>query len=839
MTEMKARLVDKDGNPLGTAANPLKISGDVGGGVPDGGTTGQVLKKKSNTDQDTEWGDGSGGGTWGSITGTLSDQIDLDTELGSKATKTDYDLTLYVYEDATGSGDGSSKANGFTTLQAAIDAIPDVSQNVTIIVSKGSTNYLGDTTTIQKASVKSLTIQGEFYAYEACDANAVAGKVVDASADFSNFAVGDRVVCTKYSGTVGASAIEDYFYATITEVGSGYVQTSEETKVPTTGWKYLINQTVFDGDNQNQHIIKGLQIHRIVITGISLLNTPSLYSGVYLARVSASSVTSCILYNCHKGIYGVGQCNAIWPSYCAIIGTTAGIQSEQTSPISALNCTLVSSPSGTTFGIYEGINGGPSEIRYSGFFGFDYALNRSRHAVIGQSGMYGCYIDSSCTYGAYGYNITLVSCTNNAATPVYNLTSGGSIEEWDGQALPSIDDATGGQVLALKSDKSALEFATVSGGASAYGDLTDIPAAIAAIDGLTPAANKIPYYTASDAGALADLPSGYNYIINPSFEVNQRGVASVNTQSAFAVDMWKNAVGGTSPAQNTLSQQAFIVGQTDVPGEPTNYIRCVTVAGGSDNSFAGVATRIESVKTLAGQTATISFWAKADAARQIAVNIYQIFGGGGSSAVGTAGQKVTLSTTWTKFTLTFSIPSISGKTIGTSHYMYPVFWTECGATYNTESNSLGHQSGTFEFANVKLEAGSVATPFVVPTYADELRKCQRYCKALGGNTAYEILTGGLGAASTTVGKCVLQLDPPMRATPTVIAPANVANFALYDLSGGGAIAVNGTIAVDTVVSGPRILVLSPPVASGLTQYRPYALVTNNQTTDRLILSAEL
>ena len=55
MTEMKARLVDKDGNPLGTAANPLKISGDVGGGVPDGGTTGQVLQKKTDADQDTEW----------------------------------------------------------------------------------------------------------------------------------------------------------------------------------------------------------------------------------------------------------------------------------------------------------------------------------------------------------------------------------------------------------------------------------------------------------------------------------------------------------------------------------------------------------------------------------------------------------------------------------------------------------------------------------------------------------------------------------------------------------------------------------------------------------------
>lgn len=61
-------------------------AGADGEGVPDGGTTGQVLKKKSNTDQDTEWGDGSGGGTWGSITGTLSDQTDLDNALGGKAT---------------------------------------------------------------------------------------------------------------------------------------------------------------------------------------------------------------------------------------------------------------------------------------------------------------------------------------------------------------------------------------------------------------------------------------------------------------------------------------------------------------------------------------------------------------------------------------------------------------------------------------------------------------------------------------------------------------------------------------------------------------------------------
>ena len=36
--------------------------GDDGVGVPEGGTTGQVLKKKSDTDYDTEWDDESGGG---------------------------------------------------------------------------------------------------------------------------------------------------------------------------------------------------------------------------------------------------------------------------------------------------------------------------------------------------------------------------------------------------------------------------------------------------------------------------------------------------------------------------------------------------------------------------------------------------------------------------------------------------------------------------------------------------------------------------------------------------------------------------------------------------------
>lgn len=39
------------------------IPGDDGLGVPAGGTTGQVLSKASNADNDTVWADGSGGGS--------------------------------------------------------------------------------------------------------------------------------------------------------------------------------------------------------------------------------------------------------------------------------------------------------------------------------------------------------------------------------------------------------------------------------------------------------------------------------------------------------------------------------------------------------------------------------------------------------------------------------------------------------------------------------------------------------------------------------------------------------------------------------------------------------
>jgi hypothetical protein len=54
------------------------------GGLPAGGTTGQILSKINGTDYNTHWTAPASGAAWGTITGTLSDQTDLQSALDAK-----------------------------------------------------------------------------------------------------------------------------------------------------------------------------------------------------------------------------------------------------------------------------------------------------------------------------------------------------------------------------------------------------------------------------------------------------------------------------------------------------------------------------------------------------------------------------------------------------------------------------------------------------------------------------------------------------------------------------------------------------------------------------------
>ena len=273
---------------------------------------------------------------------------------------------------------------------------------------------------------------------------------------------------------------------------------------------------------------------------------------------------------------------------------------------------------------------------------------------------------------------------------------------------------------------------------------------------------------ATGAAGAAGPPAGRNRFINGNFDVWQRGTSF--SASAYAADRWKNGYGGGNAT--VFSQQSFTLGQTDVPNNPEFYARLVTTSANSAGSYATLNQKIEDVRTFSGQTVTISFWAKADSVKNIAIEPYQNFGTGGSPStyVLVTPQKFALSTTWTKYTKTFTIPSITGKTIGTdaNDFLQIAFWLEGGSTFNSRTDTLGNQSGTFEFAQVQIEKGSSATDFEHKSIVETRLECSRYFVGGTGNSLH-IGAGGYATGSGQTARAYTNATFParMRVNPTV------------------------------------------------------------------------
>jgi len=268
--------------------------------------------------------------------------------------------------------------------------------------------------------------------------------------------------------------------------------------------------------------------------------------------------------------------------------------------------------------------------------------------------------------------------------------------------------------------------------------------------------------TAAELASYASsLPNFRNRIINGNFDIWQRGTSQTSAGYGSA-DRWFNYNAGST---KTASQQAFTLGQTDVPGNPKYYLRHVVSSVAGAGNYVASFQKIEGVDTLSGQTVTLSFWAKADSNKSIATEFVHNFGTGGSPSTAITGIQIvthSLTTSWQKFTVTGSIPSISGKTIGTDgiDYLGVVFWFDAGSDWNSRTNSLGQQSGTFDIAQVQVEEGTVATPFEHRPYGVELALCQRYY--------WQAVSSYFGAAygsGNSVG--LIPFPVEMRATPSI------------------------------------------------------------------------
>jgi len=332
-----------------------------------------------------------------------------------------------------------------------------------------------------------------------------------------------------------------------------------------------------------------------------------------------------------------------------------------------------------------------------------------------------------------------------------------------------------------------------------------------------------------------EYAAGKNKIINGDFGVWQRGAGAFTTDGTYCADRYNLGIGGSGTL--SVTRQTFTPGTAPVSGYESEYfLQGVTATTSGASDYKIVSQYIEDVRTFAGQTATFSFWAKAASGTpKIAIEVFQSFGSGGSANVFTYAGQVTLSTSWARYTLTIAIPSISGKTVGTSSFLGMRFWLSAGSDFNSRTGSLGNQNATFQIWGVQLEASSTASDFqtATGTIQGELAACQRYYLRPQSTGAYAFYATG-AARSTTVADFCYTLPVSMRVVPTAVDYANAAIIA----NGVGATALTN-LTIDSPSCTANTVALQATVASGLTQFRFYYLGNNNNSAGYVGLSAEL
>ena len=301
----------------------------------------------------------------------------------------------------------------------------------------------------------------------------------------------------------------------------------------------------------------------------------------------------------------------------------------------------------------------------------------------------------------------------------------------------------------------------------------------------------------ADAGGL----TGRNLVINGAMQVAQRGTSSAVTTSSgyFTVDRFRTTVTSDSAGRHTQSQATI----TDLPGF-SNAIKldCTT----ADTSIAAgeilvLATRFEGQDlqqlqkgTSSAKSVTVSFYAKGTAKTYMCELSDQ-----DNTRHNT--QQFTVSTSWTRHSLTFVGDTTGTLDDDTALSLILSFWLHAGSTYSggtytantwASTTTANRAAGIDSFfsstdnelfiTGIQLEVGEKATPFEHRSYADELRKCQRYFYFLNLGGTYQV-GGGLPGMlySTDLAFATIPFMCEMRAAPS-ITPSNANTWQFINAS---------------------------------------------------------
>jgi hypothetical protein len=347
----------------------------------------------------------------------------------------------------------------------------------------------------------------------------------------------------------------------------------------------------------------------------------------------------------------------------------------------------------------------------------------------------------------------------------------------------------------------------------------------------------------------ADSLQGFrNRIINGDMRIDQRNAgAAVTVTASYPVDRFQidNSTNGAFSAQQDSSAPT---------GFNKSFKLTITTAQTNNTGNTQVIHRIEGFNTADfgwgtanAKTVTLSFWVR-------------------SSSTGTFGGSLRNSGNARSYPFSYSISAVdtweyktvavSGDTSGTwltdnslgvqlSFSLYSSGTQTAGAWFNGNASGATGQTqltstlnATWYVTGVQLEVGSVATPFERRPFGTELALCQRYCYSIFANQAADnYIRYGIGDCwSTTKNESFIYLPVTMRIRPSITTTGTASNYAIYSANTITSLSAVPAIAGSTSL---QIAVLDNTVASGLTAGRVGQLISNNNTTSYIILSAEL
>ena len=243
----------------------------------------------------------------------------------------------------------------------------------------------------------------------------------------------------------------------------------------------------------------------------------------------------------------------------------------------------------------------------------------------------------------------------------------------------------------------------------------------------------------NQAGILRPRKTATPLIINGDMAIWQRGASLSSDSGNYACDrFWYAGTGMTSQRS------------TDVP---SGFIYSNKLTYGSADMAIGQPIELPATgkqgNLISGQTLTIAFYGKVDSGTEgigLAINFRNgKFDGTDQQAFTISDNSVTLTTSWQRFTKTFTIPTVHANNIMTAF----------------EINGI---SKTAYITGVQAEIGSFDAnsipDFQFEDRATSLARCQRYfTKALGD---YESSSGGSGTK-----RVYWHFKQTMRASPTI------------------------------------------------------------------------